>query len=272
MPTDLSALLSSAAGAEMMALAATGERLFAVSAERLGRQARTEAAPVAPRSVAIVQMHGVLTPRGRGSMEDFCARLGATAANPDVGAIVLDVDSPGGTVARTMETANAVRAAAQVKPVVAIADTLMASAAYWIGAQASQLWVTPSGEVGSIGVRGMHFDISRALDKAGVTVSEFTSGAYKGELSMFAPLSDAARAHVHAQADASHEDFIRAVAEGRKVSADRVRSDFGQGRVIGAAQAKALGMVDHVGTMADVLASLRIKTGAVRRRTALAFA
>jgi ClpP class serine protease len=88
-------------------------------------------------------------------MDAFRASLAQAAANPDVAAIVLDVNSPGGTYAGTPETANAVRAAA-AKPVIAVVDTLCASAAYFIASQAGEVVVTPSGEVGSIGVLAVH--------------------------------------------------------------------------------------------------------------------
>ena len=276
MPLDLQALVTAGLTAEVMKLLGSGERLFAVDEARLlGFSARSDAGrPEAPRSVAVMKLHGALYPRGSGSMESFAERLAATAANADVGAIVLDVNSPGGTVARTAETAAAVRAAAQVKPVVALADNLMASAAYWIGSQASKLWVTPSGEVGSIGVRGSHFDISQALADAGVKVTSITSSdsPYKGELSPFAPLSEEALAEVQAQADREHGHFLADVARGRRTSVDAVRDSFGRGRTVDAQRAVQLGMADQVGTLADVLASLRTLSVALRKRSALAFA
>lgn len=272
MPPELSALFSNAASAEILALLGTGERLFALDVEHIGWTARDNgAAAQAPSSIAVLPMHGSLSPRGSYGMEGFRSRLGSAAASPDVGAIVLDVNSPGGTVAGTAETAEAVRQAAAQKPVIAIADSLAASAAYWIGSQASQLWVTPSGYVGSVGVIGMHMDVSQALEKAGVKPTLITSGQYKGELSPFAPLTDAARDNVQSQADQEHENFIRDVSQGRKVSTDTVRNTFGQGRTVSAQRAVDLGMADRVGTMSDVLNSLRTKSGSVRRRTALAF-
>ncbi|MHB8283914.1 MAG: S49 family peptidase, partial [Caulobacteraceae bacterium] len=162
---------------------------------------------------------------------------------------------------------------AAVKPVIAFVDTLAASAAYWIASQASQIWMTPSGEVGSIGVRAMHADISKMLGDMGVNITEIasTDSPHKTEMSPFAPLSEDATNHIQARADAEHQNFIRAVAQGRKVSADRVRTDFGQGRTVGAQRAVELGMADRIGTLGDAINSLRTKSGTVRRRTAMAF-
>ena len=268
---DLTALLTSAAAQSFLALYVAGERLFAVDEDRLAHSARTESTAKPASSVAVLPLFGALSPRGSGSMESFRGRLGAAAANPDIGAIVLDIDSPGGTVAGTAETAAAVKAAAQAKPVIALADTLAASAAYWIASQASQIWLTPSAEVGSIGVIGVHFDVSQALENNGIKPTVITAGKFKGELNPLQPLSDDARDNVQVEADAHHQVFAQAVAEGRRTSLANVLDNFGQGRVVGAQRALDLGMADHVGSMSDVLASLRTKTGSIRRRTALAF-
>jgi capsid assembly protease len=269
MPPDLQAILSTAAAQDLIALRGTGELLFSLSVEHLGRTARAEGdTPKPPSSVAILPMAGALTPRGSSGMEGFRNRLASAVGNSDVGAIVLDVNSPGGTVAGTAETADAVRRAAAQKPVIALADSLMASAAYWSCSGATQIWVTPSASVGSIGIMGMHLDVSKALETMGVTPTVITStdSPFKAELSPFAPLSDDAKANVQAQADEEHGNFIRDVATGRKLNADKVRSDFGQGRTVSAQEAVRRGMADRVGTMADVLASLRTQAGGVRRR------
>ena len=273
MPLDMQALLANAAASQAMALIATGERLFALDASRLGAGVGKSADVQAPGSIALVRLHGTVTPRGSYGMEGFRARMDAARDNPDVGAIVMDTDSPGGTVAGTAEAGASVAAAAAVKPVVAFVDTLAASAAYWIASQASQIWMTPSGEVGSIGVRAMHADISRMLGDLGVNVTEIASAdsPHKTEMSPFAPLSEDAVAHIQSRADAEHANFVNAVARGRKVSADTVRSSFGQGRTVSAQRAVDLGMADKIGSLGDVIASLRTKAGAVRRRTALAF-
>lgn len=272
MALDLSALLSTAAAAEILAVLGTGERLLALDVEHLGRAARSDnGSSMAPASIAVMKLHGAITPRRNSGMEGFRSRLASVGANPDIGAVVIDVDSPGGTVAGTAEAANAVAALAKVKPVYALADTLAASAAYWIASQASQVWVTPSGSVGSIGIIGMHMDVSHALEQAGVKATVITSGKHKGETSPFAPLSEAALSHIQAQADAEHANFIRAVAAGRKTSQATVASDFGQGRTISADRAVSLGMADHVGTMSDLLGSLRTKSGGMRRRAAFSF-
>ena len=269
----LTGLMATAAAAELMAILSTGERLLALDIDSLGRSARAEGSTTSnvPTTISVIKLHGSIVPRGDRGMEGFRARLASAANNPDVGAVVLDIDSPGGAVAGTAEAATAVKNLAKIKPVYALADTLAASAAYWIGSQATQLWVTPSGSVGSIGVIGMHMDVSQALEQAGIKATVITAGKHKGEMSPFAPLSESAAANLQGEADAEHANFIKAVAEGRKVSQAAVASDFGQGRVINASRAVSLGMADHVGTMADLLGSLRTKSGSMRRRASFDF-
>ena len=87
---------------------------------------------------------------------------------PSISAIVLDVDSPGGSVFGVEELATEIRAARGTKPVVAVANSMAASAAYWIASQADELVITPGGMVGSIGVLTAHEDISKAQEMAGI--------------------------------------------------------------------------------------------------------
>jgi signal peptide peptidase SppA len=263
----------------------TGERLFALDlAAAAGWQAREpgSAAPKAPDKIAIIPFHGVQTANGMRfmgrqytpGMNTFRQALAGAAANPEVGAVVIDMDSPGGTVAGTPETAAAVAQANGVKPVVAMVDTVCASAAYWVASQCSQIWAQPSAELGSIGVQGTHVDMSGALDQAGLkaTIVRSKNAPFKNEANPFEPLSEEALAALQASADEAEDGMFAAIAGGRKVAADKARADFGKGRMMSAARARDAGMLDRVGTMAELLGSLRTQTGAVRRRfSALAF-
>lgn len=262
----------------------TGERLFALDlAAAAGWQAREPGSQVkAPEKIAVIPLQGVLSANGvrffgrqlTPGMNTFRQSLSAAVANADVGAIVLDVDTPGGTVAGTPETAAAVKAAAAVKPVVAMVDSIGASAGYWIASQAGQIWMQPSAEVGSIGVMATHVDMSGALEQAGVkpTVIRSKSAPLKNEASPFEPLSEEAQAALQSRADELEDEFLATVAGGRKTSVDTVRASYGQGRMLSSSKALAAGMVDRVGTMSDLLGSMRTQSGGVRRRySALAF-
>jgi len=252
----------------------SGSGILAIDETRVAHVARDVAeanAVRAPTAVAVIPLMGAVYSRGQYGMEGFRARLAAAADNPDIGAIILDIDSPGGTYAGTPETAAAVRAAAGAKPVTAVVDSLAASAAYWIASQAGSVVVSPSSEVGSIGVLSVHMDLSQMLEAEGVKTTIIRSTPFKAEGNPFEPLSAEAQANIQAEVDLAHGEFVRAVAAGRKTSMSKVADTFGQGRTVSAARAVQLGMADRIGTMADVLGGLRTKH-AFRRRSAISFA
>lgn len=211
--------------------------------------------------IGVVPIHGVLKHRsswlmeilGGASVEGVSAQLRAAVADPDVRAIVLDIDSPGGSVAGITELAGEIRAARKSKRVYAVANTTMASAAYWLGAQASAVYASPSAQVGSIGIFGVHMDFSRALDAEGITATVFTAGEHKAEESPYQPLTDEARDEIQARTDAYYDQFVGDVAKGRGVTAAKVKADFGQGRVLMPDAALEAGMVDGVETLEGVL-------------------
>jgi len=228
----------------------------------LGFDARAERPVPGPQGgVAVVPVMGALSRRGDPwtdmlgwtTYEGLAGTLRTLAADRSVARIVLRVDSPGGTVFGVEDAAQAVADAAKRKPVVAIADGLMASAAYWIASSATEIIAVPGAEVGSLGVIAVHFDESGALEKAGVVATELTAGQFKGEGSPFRPLSDADRAALEARIAAQYQLFTARVARGRKVSVDQVRSGFGEGRVLAAPAALQAGLVDRIARLGDCL-------------------
>jgi hypothetical protein len=139
-------------------------------------------------------------------------------ANPDIGAIVIDVDSPGGLLDLIPETAAEVFNARGTKPIIAVVNTLACSAAYWIAAQADELVSTPSGSAGSVGVYRIHEDWSGANEQMGIDPTYVYAGTYKTEGNPDEPLGDDARAEWQTHVDLIYGEFTTAVAEGRGVS------------------------------------------------------
>lgn len=217
----------------------------------------------APRvgAVAVLPILGAILPRseamdtsGAVSVQQLDAAFEALVADESVGAIVLDMDSPGGSVGGVAEFAARVFAARERKPVIALARPMMASAAYWIGAGAAELVVTPSALVGAIGVYSAHTDLSEALAKEGVKVTLLGAGAKKLLGNPFEALSDEGRAEIQKRVDTFYTLFVQAVARGRGVSQAAVREGFGQGGIVNAEEAVKLGMADQVGTLDDAIA------------------
>lgn len=215
-------------------------------------------------AIAVLPLRGVLTQGGWSdggdtSTEAFGAMLAEAVADDTVGAILIDVNSPGGSVYGTGELADAVFAARKAKPVIGVANSLAASAAYWIGSQCSEFYCTPGGEVGSIGVYTAHADISQALARMGVNVTLISAGKYKTEGNPFGPLDDEARASIQSSVDGYYANFTQAVARGRNAAIASVRDGMGQGRVLSAANAKGAGMIDGIATRATVIRGLARK-------------
>lgn len=208
-------------------------------------------------AVAVIPIKGVLTQSGGCGGGNTCEQIGewveAAAGDNGIKAIVLDVDSPGGSVFGVQETGEKIRQAREAKPVFAVANSMMASAAYWLASQATKIVGTPGADIGSIGVIMVHADYSAFLDKEGVKFSFITSSKHKAEGNWAEPLTEDARAHMQMRVDDYHSTFVDAVAKGRTVTKSLVNNDFGQGRMFGAAKAKDIGMIDKIGTLASTV-------------------
>ena len=248
---------------EMLAFQAQGGKLSAAEVEaRIGKGREAETAK-RKGAVAIVPVRGVIANRanlmsdfsGGTSSEQLASAFQAALADDDVKAIVLDVDSPGGAVSGTDELSSLIHAGRGVKPIVAQVDATAASAAYWIASAADEVAVTPSGRVGSVGTIWSHQDVGKAMKKAGVatTIVKSDVSPYKDEENPFGPLGDEAHAHVKGEVNAAADSFVKALARNRNVTQDKVRSDFGKGRMLTADHAVAAGMADRVATMHQTL-------------------
>jgi signal peptide peptidase SppA len=221
--------------------------------------------------VSVVALKGVLMGDGmsllemlfgmEGGLSSFQRGFVQAASDPDVGAIVLDIDSPGGLVDKIPETAAMVREVATQKPVVAVANTLAASAAYWIGSQASEFVVTPSGEAGSIGVYATHRDMSKNYESLGIKHTLVSAGKYKTEGNPFEPLSSAASGALQESVDDHYGLFVKDVAAGRQATVAEVKNGYGEGRTLTAKRAVEAGLADRVDTLDNVVAGLVRRTG-----------
>jgi ClpP class serine protease len=205
--------------------------------------------PLARRGSFITKLLGLPT------YDSIRSQLAAAVADKSVQQIILYVDSPGGAATGCEECADAVARAARIKPLIAYADGMAASAAYWIASQASKLIVTPSGEVGSIGVIAVHTDISQALLRAGIKPTILLSNVSprKADLNPYEPISADAKKRSLSEIDKIALKFVRAVSSGRKVSPTVVADRFGRGGMLLADEAKAAGMVDGIATFDDLL-------------------
>lgn len=214
--------------------------------------------------IAVIRLSGFITQKpslftvlfGGTSAEQFAATVYAAMAEPSIGAVVLDVDSPGGEVFGVPEAAAVIRASRGSKPLVAISNPFMASAAYWLGSQADEIVALPSSLTGSIGVYAAHVSEEEALKKFGIEITEITYGRRKAEQSSAHPLSKEAKDAIERDLAYFGRMFERDVAKARGTTAANVHSSYGEGSLFTAPDAKAAGMIDRVGTLDEVIGQL----------------
>lgn len=182
--------------------------------------------------VAVIQVSGTLVQK-LGTLEPYSGMTGydglrqnfLTALNdPDVKAIALQIDSPGGEVAGCFDLVDTIFEARGEKPITAILDESAYSAAYAIASAADEIYVPRTGGTGSIGVISMHVDWSKALTDSGVKVTFITYGDRKADGHAEIPLSDEAHANFKADITTMGELFVETVARNRGIAASAVRA------------------------------------------------
>lgn len=223
-----------------------------------GRVSRSQGA------IAVLPLYGTITQRAN-MMSDFSGgtstQLFANAfrqamADDTIKAIVIDADSPGGSTDGVAELADEIYQARGSKPIVAQANSLMASAAYWIGSACDEIVATPGAQVGSIGIITAHLDESAAMEQAGIKATIIAAGKYKAEGNPTEPLSPEAIADVESRMGYFYNLFTGAVARGRGVSQSQVIDGYGEGRVMTPDTALKAGMIDRIATLDQTLARL----------------
>jgi signal peptide peptidase SppA len=213
-------------------------------------------------NIAIIDIDGQITKGDSsfGGASSVRIRRAVRSARADgrVRAIMLRIDSPGGTAAGTPDLADDIYDAdANYLPVYSYFEDLGASAAYWIGSQARRVYAGRSAMVGSIGVVAVVYDTSGQMDKEGIKVHVVSTGEYKGAFADGAPVTDAHIADLQREVDAINEQFLDAVMTGRRGRITETellaRAD---GRVWMADEAKVAGLIDEVATFDAALAAI----------------
>ncbi|HKP80175.1 MAG TPA: signal peptide peptidase SppA, partial [Phenylobacterium sp.] len=210
-------------------------------------------------AIALIEAEGpIMTGKDQGSnpftggktiySDDLADAILRAAKSNSIKAIVLRVNSPGGSDTASEQILDAIRyAKAKGKPVVVSMSTYAASGGYWISSEASAIVAQPTTLTGSIGVFGGKFAVGPALAKFGVDVRDTgVGGQYAGAFGMGQPFTPAQRAAFAGWMDRIYGEFITRVAAGRKLPPERVR-EIAKGRVWTGVQAKGLGLVDEVG-------------------------
>lgn len=182
----------------------------------------------------------------------FSRELRALRQDNNVKAIVLRVNSPGGSASASETIQREMRLAAEQKPVVVSMGSYAASGGYWISAYAKRIFAEPTTVTGSIGVFGLLFDVEKLAGKWGVSFDGVKTGQFADALSISRPKSDAEMKIVQRSVDWIYGEFIRKVAEARGLKEDFVQ-EIAQGRVWSGVEAQKLGLVDELGGLREAI-------------------
>jgi capsid assembly protease len=246
-------------------MADDGSTVEALLARR-GEQVRGSQLTESREGVAVLKIHGPIFHRAS-LMATLCDAPSAAmlrrefevaVSDPQVKAIVFDIDSPGGAVGGIAELGDAIYAARGKKPMVAYVGDLGASAAYWIASSADEVVANKTASLGSIGVVAAY---RRAGDDK--TVEFVSTQSPKKRLN---PDSESGRAAIQAHIDTLADLFIADVARNRGFDAARVRVDFGQGDLIVGQRAVDAGLADRLGSLEEVIAELAGGEWAMKRK------
>ncbi len=204
---------------------------------------------VTEAGIAMIEINGVMA-KAAGKYANVSTvqvrrAMRAASADPDVLAIMLCMDSPGGTCAGTQQLADDVRAADAKKPVHAFIDDIGASAGYWVPSQARFISANRSALVGSLGTYMVVEDSSKKAEMEGVVVHKITTGPQKGAFVEGAPITPEQLAAAQTMVNDLNALFMRGVSEGRKLTMAQTEALF-DGSVHIADKAKGVGLIDKV--------------------------
>ena len=207
--------------------------------------------------IAVIYAEGAIVD-GEGETDEvggerFSRELRALRQNDDVKAIVLRVNSPGGSATASEHIQRELRLAAEAKPVIVSMGSYAASGGYWISAYGDRIFAEPTTITGSIGVVGIHFDIQKLANQLGVTWDSVKTGRLADIFTISRPKTESELAVFQGMVEWIYGEFIRKVAEGRELDPAEVRRIAG-GRVWSGREAVKLGLVDELGGLDDAIA------------------
>ena len=230
-----------------------------IESSRYLEAVQREAGAKPSAKIALVTVEGDIVD-GRGSPDQaggdtISAMLDHARLDDDVDAVVLRVDSPGGSVTAAEKIRRAVRALQDDgTPVVVSMSNLAASGGYWISMDADEIWAHDSTITGSIGIFGLFPTINKPLEKLGIHTDGVGTTSLAGAMRIDRPLDPDLRTMIQTQIEFGYRQFIDGVAQGRDIPPEQVEK-IARGRVWSGAAAKQLGLVDKIGGLKDAVAS-----------------
>lgn len=212
--------------------------------------------------VAVIPLMGFMVRRagyfarlfGFSGTDDVRHAIQVALADEDISNILLRVDSPGGSVCGLPEIADVIHSAD--KPIITQVEGTCASAAYYVASQTDRILIGRGDLVGSIGVRMLMYDYSKAFEEAGIKAIPIDTGKYKSAGAIGTEITEEHIADFQRIVDFYFDDFVAMVTRGRGISEDTVRA-VGDGRMYTPAEAAGNGLIDGVSTIEETLNELR---------------
>jgi signal peptide peptidase SppA len=225
-------------------------------------------------NIAVISILGTLVRRtgamdaasGLTSYASISAQIDAAINDPNVDAVLLDIDSPGGEAGGAFDLADEIVSARSTKPIWAVANDDAFSAAYAIACSAERIYLTRTGGVGSIGVIALHVDQTQRDALDGYRYTAIYAGDRKNDLSPHLPLSNEASTALQTEVDRLYEMFVTTVATNRGLDVQTVRDT--QAGLFYAGDAIEAGFADAIGTADDALRALAMEVQ--QRKSAIA--
>jgi len=227
-----------------------------------------------PARIAVVHIHGTITAGSSktpifgartSGLETVAAQLRKARQDPTVRAVVLRIDSPGGSAYASEAIAHEVERLKQAKKAVVVSmGSVAASGGYYVAAGADAIWAEETTLTGSIGVIGMKFSGAQLAERIGVTSTELTRTPKANANSLLRPWTEDQQAGLQRTVDATYERFVRHVASGRNRSYEDIMALAG-GRVWSGTDAMANGLIDQNGGMLEAIQDARSRAGIAKR-------
>ena len=248
--------------AETIAVVLSDRLNLDVEGLQIKSDAKDQRVVTTSKGVAVIPIVGSMSHRSTGieamsgmtSYTTLQKQFEAAFNDPNVGSILMDIDSPGGSVAGAFDFRDYLMSKKGTKPVYALARDAMCSAAYLIGSTADKVYATQTARVGSIGVVAMHTDASGKMEKEGLKPTFISAGKFKTAGNPYEKLEGEKLKYLQDSVDESYDMFINAVADARGIDKKAIRDT--EARVYGGKKAVEIGLADGIRTYESVLAEM----------------
>ena len=248
--------------AETIAVVLSDRLNLDVEGLQIKSDAKDQRVATTNKGVAVIPIVGSMSHRSTGieamsgmtSYTTLQKQFEAAFNDPKVGSILMDIDSPGGSVAGAFDFRDYLMSKKGTKPVYALARDAMCSAAYLIGSTADKVYATQTARVGSIGVVAMHTDASGKMEKEGLKPTFISAGKFKTAGNPYEKLEGEKLKYLQDSVDESYDMFINAVADARGIDKKAIRDT--EARVYGGKKAVEIGLADGIRTYESVIAEM----------------